>query len=56
MVTWGAAWRFKRYGHMAGYGPVTDGVPETIGHGDSDRLMPPPPRGLDKTVREGRAR
>jgi hypothetical protein len=28
-----------------GYGPISDGVPEAIGDaGESERLMPPPPK------------
>lgn len=43
-MTWRDALRFKRYGHLFGYGPKSDGVPETIGDwGASERGMPPAP-------------
>lgn len=50
MVTWREAWRYKRFGHLSGFGPLSNGVPEAIGDGASERVMPHPPPGV--TLRE----
>ncbi len=56
MVTWREARRYKKYGHLAGFGPISDGVPVLVGNGgESENEMPPPigtkVRTADITVR-----
>jgi hypothetical protein len=47
MVTWREAWRYKQHGDLAGFGPISNGVPEAVGGGvASEREMPPPPPGV----------